>query len=125
MAISKWAVNPHRTMPELHLPGVMEIIADASCGAPYQPVPYRLGEMCDRCWIEDGYVVAVIHPECEHGGPRQGEHRNTATTASHGERRPSDPDRCRQCTRRQCDTRECRCGCHPGNFSRSLFGGAR
>ena len=68
MAISVWAVSPLDSAAEMDMPGMFCIKLDMCGPGIYDPWPLNYGPMCERCWLDDGFVCAVSHPACEHGG---------------------------------------------------------
>jgi len=66
MAINRWAVNPIDSAKEMDMPGMFCIKQDMCGQGIYAPCPIDHGPMCERCWLEDGFVCTVSHPLCEH-----------------------------------------------------------
>jgi len=65
MAIILWAVDPDNTV--VLWPGIVSLKRDQFGHGAYHPWPLDHGPICERCWIDDGYVCPVGHSDCYHG----------------------------------------------------------
>jgi len=66
MAITLWEVD--NTVVLWDVPGMLSLKRDQCGHGVYHPWPLDHGPICERCWINDGYVCPVGHSDCYHGG---------------------------------------------------------
>jgi hypothetical protein len=68
MAISLDAANQPGAIPGCRVVGIMSLKPNVRTAGQYAPAPHAWGPICERCWMEQEYVLPESSAYCPHGG---------------------------------------------------------